>query len=406
MNNSLDDHLCAYLIPLSGHPKHYRIDLWRLTPECSFGRNPLLSNLVLPGEHISGKHAIISWNRRTGVESEVWIQDVSTGGTWVNGELVGKEPYRLEDKDEIGFGAPVVVPEEQGFYDFRYRFHHVAGRAHHFDFDQMYVTQSNLGSGTYGTVDLAVEQATNRLVAVKKMTYTPGRSCDHLKVIKDRLTEIRAMENIPTIYLVLQYMPGQSLLEFLGRAIARGGLATNIARDIMFQLCHAMAHCHALGITHRDLKPENILLRDHDDAKPFIKIADFGLSNIAKDVDSRDLMHTVCGSYAYMAPEVYTEEGYDYYADSFSGGILLFTMFTLQNPWVGDYDGHPPFPKMRWDDLVEKKLPGQAIDLLDHLVRFDAHSRVSLTGALAHPWMRAHTPLHPQVNYAKIPATR
>jgi serine/threonine protein kinase len=38
---------------------------------------------------------------------------------------------------------------------------------------------------------------------------------------------------------------------------AHGALvAENICREIMYQLCHALASLHALGITHRDLKPE------------------------------------------------------------------------------------------------------------------------------------------------------
>ena len=106
-----------------------------------------------------------------------------------------------------------------------------------------------------------------------------------------------------------------------------------------------MQYVHAQGITHRDLKPENILISTQEaDEDPVVKVADFGL---AKEVDNDTrlrvsrvlysvmtikheliLEQTMCGTPAYLAPEVFEdlEEGYQSVVDSWSIGITMLFM--------------------------------------------------------------------------------
>lgn len=92
------------------------------------------------------------------------------------------------------------------------------------------------------------------------------------------------------------------------------------------QMCQAVAYIHQKDVAHRDLKPENVLLTDDSDW-PKCKIADFGL---AKIVDGQTLLTTTCGTPAYLAPEVPlrpdTAQAYDYKVDSWSLGVILFSM--------------------------------------------------------------------------------
>ena len=49
-------------------------------------------------------------------------------------------------------------------------------------------------------------------------------------------------------------------------------------RRILLTLLDALAHAHAGGVVHRDLKPANILFCGETEARPGLKLADFGLA--------------------------------------------------------------------------------------------------------------------------------
>lgn len=70
---------------------------------------------------------------------------------------------------------------------------------------------------------------------------------------------------------------------------------------------------------HRDLKPENLLL----DENLNVKLCDFGWSVEFTEKRNR---HTLCGTYEYMAPEIFTGQSQTIKADIWSLGILLFEL--------------------------------------------------------------------------------
>jgi serine/threonine protein kinase len=62
-----------------------------------------------------------------------------------------------------------------------------------------------------------------------------------------------------------------------------------------------------------------------------LRIADFGLD---KAIDEKfRLATTVCGTWAYTAPEVTKREDYDYKADMFSFGVILFIVLSEYHPF-------------------------------------------------------------------------
>jgi len=61
-----------------------------------------------------------------------------------------------------------------------------------------------------------------------------------------------------------------------------------------------MARRHSKGIVHRDLKPENILL-DAKSAAAKVKLGDFGLSKFMREGGK---LRSICGTWAYSAPEM------------------------------------------------------------------------------------------------------
>ncbi|KAH0849758.1 hypothetical protein HID58_091330 [Brassica napus] len=56
-----------------------------------------------------------------------------------------------------------------------------------------------------------------------------------------------------------------------------------------------------------DLKPENLLLDENRD----LKVSEFGLSAMEEQIKSDGMLHTLCGTHAYVAPELLTKKGYD-----------------------------------------------------------------------------------------------
>ena len=82
---------------------------------------------------------------------------------------------------------------------------------------------------------------------------------------------------------------------------------------------------HDNNLLHRDIKPENILL----DSSSVPKLSDFGWSALVKN-KSRN---TFCGTFEYMAPEMYENEEYTFSVDVWSIGILLYELLHKRSPF-------------------------------------------------------------------------
>nr|GMD48338.1 CBL-interacting serine/threonine-protein kinase 14-like [Ipomoea batatas] len=93
----------------------------------------------------------------------------------------------------------------------------------------------------------------------------------------------------------------------LFRKVAKGRFSEDLSRKYFQQLISAIGYYHSRVVYHRDLKPENLLL----DEKWDLKVTDFGLGAVKDQVRPDDRLHTLCGTPAYVAPEILTQKGYD-----------------------------------------------------------------------------------------------
>ncbi|XP_022063571.1 serine/threonine-protein kinase pdik1l-B-like [Acanthochromis polyacanthus] len=127
------------------------------------------------------------------------------------------------------------------------------------------------------------------------------------------------------LWLVMEYCDGGDLNQYL---LSR---PPDVQRNlsVVRQLCSAVSFLHSLGITHRDLKPDNVLVCVTPKG-PVVKVADFGLSKMSKDVmdggPSRQHFSSTCGSDFYMAPEVWGGLPYTAQADIFSLGVMFWAV--------------------------------------------------------------------------------
>ncbi|XP_071936244.1 CBL-interacting serine/threonine-protein kinase 11-like [Coffea arabica] len=132
-----------------------------------------------------------------------------------------------------------------------------------------------------------------------------------------RLHEVLATKT--KIYFVMEFVKGG---ELFGK-ISKGRFSENLGRKYFQQLISAVGYCHLYGVFHRDLKPENLLLDENGD----LKVSDFGLSAVTDQVREDGFLHTLCGTPAYVAPEILSKKGYDgAKVDVWSCGVILYVL--------------------------------------------------------------------------------
>ena len=126
-------------------------------------------------------------------------------------------------------------------------------------------------------------------------------------------------------FMVLEYLPGESLADRLDRVRIPLARCVSIALD----LASALSFAHRQRIVHRDVKPANVL---HAGDNRW-KLADFG---IARMPDS-DLTQVgiFMGTPGYSPPEAIKEGRYTPQADVFAWGACCYEMMSGRIPYEG-----------------------------------------------------------------------
>uniref|UniRef100_M1B7N6 CBL-interacting protein kinase 16 n=1 Tax=Solanum tuberosum TaxID=4113 RepID=M1B7N6_SOLTU len=183
-----------------------------------------------------------------------------------------------------------------------------------------------LGQGTFAKVYHARNLKTGQIVAVKVIDKEKVMKVGLIDQIKREISVMRLIRhpNVVELYEVakqffffaMEYVRGG---EFFNK-VSKGRLRESAARKYFHQLIASVDFYHSRGVYHRDLKPENILL----DETGSLKVSDFGLSALFDTKRQDGLLHTMCGTPAYVAPEVINKRGYDgEKADIWSCGVIL-----------------------------------------------------------------------------------
>lgn len=115
------------------------------------------------------------------------------------------------------------------------------------------------------------------------------------------------------MYMVLDLMLGGDLRFHLNRK----NFTENAVRIWISELACALRYLHSKHVAHRDIKPDNILL----DEAGHCHLTDF---NVATIFDSNRPMTSHSGTLAYMAPEVFVNDGYGPGVDWWGLGIVFY----------------------------------------------------------------------------------
>ncbi len=190
------------------------------------------------------------------------------------------------------------------------------------------------------------------------------------------------------VYLVLARARGGDV--FTAARAAGGRLQLTVARVLMAQLLRALAHLHAHGVVHRDLKLSNLLLGA---AGGPLLLCDFGLAARAGGAGPGGEPASLCGTAAYMAPEVAAGAPQGPPADVFSAGALLFALLSGGAPQglegrAGGGAARAPLQLSRareWEAALFA-MPRDAAGLIIALTAAEPGERPTAEAALAHPF--------------------
>ncbi|MGD0497657.1 MAG: protein kinase [Bryobacteraceae bacterium] len=138
------------------------------------------------------------------------------------------------------------------------------------------------------------------------------------------------------LVLLLEYVEGGNLLQWLDAARGGGPLEILDALAIAGELAKALAAAHAVGVLHRDVKPQNILMRKLEVGGFQLKLCDFGLAvQRVEEMTRQGATTTRLGTPGYAAPEQYAlpSREQDARVDVFGLGMTLYRLVAGRLPW-------------------------------------------------------------------------
>lgn len=266
-----------------------------------------------------------------------------------------------------------------------------------------YQVQHELGRGGMGQVFLALDTRLDRQVAIKALPTHLAQDPDRLARFQ-REAKVLASLNHPGIgaiygleetdghvYLVLEFVEGETLAERLGR----GAIAFDASLSLARQIAEALKVAHDKGLVHRDLKPGNIMVKP-DGA---IKLLDFGIARTVEGAvqapetplapgaptvemtrrgQSPTIPGAVMGTPGYMSPEQARGKPVDQRSDVFSFGCVLYQMLTGVEPFAGDTVAESigaTLHKAVDFGALPAGVPAPVRDLLQHCLEKDVAAR-------------------------------
>ncbi|XP_047308968.1 CBL-interacting serine/threonine-protein kinase 6 [Impatiens glandulifera] len=254
-----------------------------------------------------------------------------------------------------------------------------------------------LGHGTFAKVYHARNLQNGKSVAMKVVGKEKIIKVGMMDQVKREISVMKMVEH-PNIVELHEVMASKTKIYFamelvrggeLFSKISKGRLREESARHYFQQLISAVDFCHSRGVYHRDLKPENLLLDDEGN----LKVTDFGLSAFAEHLRQDGLLHTTCGTPAYVAPEVIGKKGYDgAKADIWSCGVILFVLLAGYLPFQDDNVMAMYRKICKGDFKCPPWFSSESRRLITKLLDPNPNSRISIAKIMDSVWFKKSVP--------------
>lgn len=212
-----------------------------------------------------------------------------------------------------------------------------------------FIILKQLGKGAFAGVYLVQRKQDGQKYALKRVALTGMSS----REVQDVLGEVRFIASIrhPNVVQYMDSFMNGSELCIVMELATGGDLAGKLKSPdsvlpeeacwrYFIQLLCGVAHLHHLKIMHRDLKPANVFLL----ADGTIKLGDLNVSKLTEAGRAK----TQIGTPLYMPPELWQSKPYDYTADIWSAGCILYEMLA----------GRPPFNARDMSELSKRVQAG------------------------------------------------
>ncbi len=184
-----------------------------------------------------------------------------------------------------------------------------------------------------------------------------------------------------TAFLTMEYLPGQSLHEYLRQ---NNSMPYHRAMKIIEYVARGLAYAHQEGFVHADIKPSNIYLQDGGG----VKILDLGIAKAFRDTQDQHLttnekLTESALTPAYASPQMLEGEQPLPSDDVYSLAVVAFMLLTGAHPFLDARGYAIPSNEARSHELAPPEIRGVSrrhLRALQKALAFDRAKRFANAG--------------------------